>query len=361
MAGLNSTITRLARLRAAANDGGQGDGRLRELGSFGPNPGKLRALTYVPEGLGKDAALVVVLHGCTQTAGDFDRGSGWSELADRHGFALLYPEQKRGNNANLCFNWFVPSDSRRGKGEARSIAAMVSHAVEMDGIDPDRVYVTGLSAGGAMAAVMLATYPELFAGGAVIAGLPFATADTLPEALERMRGAGAPDGGELAKLAAEAAPQRGTPPILSVWHGSGDHVVAPSNGEGMVEQWRGLHGAKEEPARTETVDGHLRRSWKGASGEVVVEHYEVSGMGHGVPLKTRGELGVGQAGPHMFETSISSTRHIARFWGLLGKEEVAAKPKVAAAREPRMAAVRPAAPGVTAVIEGALRKAGLMR
>lgn len=167
---------------------------------------------------------------------------------------------------------------------------------------------------------MLASYPELFAGGAVIAGLPFATADTLSEALERMRGAGGPGEVELARLAGQAAPQSGKPPILSVWHGSGDHVVAPSNGEDVVAQWRGLHGADDAPARVETVDGHRRRTWTNATGTPVIEHYEVSGMGHGVPLKTRGEHGVGEAGAHMFETSISSTRHIARFWGLLGEE-----------------------------------------
>ena len=361
MRGLHSTITRLAELRRAANDGGQSDGRLREPPSFGANPGKLRALTYVPEGLGKGAALVVVLHGCTQTAGGYDRGSGWSELADRHGFALLYPEQRRGNNANLCFNWFVPGDARRGRGEARSIAEMVRHVVETHGIDPKRVFVTGLSAGGAMTAAMLASYPELFAGGAVIAGLPFATADTLPEALERMRGGGGPGGSALARLAHQAAPQPKRPPVLSVWHGSADHVVSPSNAEDIVAQWRGLHGIGEAPARIETVDGHRRRSWTDAAGRAVIEQYEVSAMGHGVPLATRGKDGVGEAGPHMFETGISSTRHIARFWGLLGAERASAKPGVEAVRSARPAAARPAVAGVTATIESALRKAGLMR
>lgn len=360
MRGLHSTISRLAKLRAAANDGGHGDGKLRELVSFGTNPGKLRALTYVPDGLGKGSALVVVLHGCTQTAGGYDRGSGWSELADRHSFALLYPEQQRTNNANLCFNWFEPADARRGKGEASSIAAMVRSVVEKEGIDPARVFVTGLSAGGAMTAVMLAAYPELFAGGAIIAGLPFATADTLPAALERMRGSGGPDDNRLAALAAAAAPYKGKPPILSVWHGSSDHVVVPSNGEDVLAQWRGLHGTDEAPARVETVDGHRRRTWTNAAGDAVIEHYEVSGMGHGVPLATGGEDGVGEPGAHMFETSISSTRHIARFWGLMGNESASSKPKAEAVRIARLHSSPPAASGVTAVIESALRKAGLM-
>ena len=360
MRGLQATISRLTALRRGEAHGAEGDGRLRELAAFAPNPGNLRALVYRPEGLDADAALVVVLHGCTQTAGGYDRGSGWSELADRHGFMLLYPEQKRANNPNLCFNWFAPSDARRGRGEARSIRAMIASLAATQAIDPARVFVTGLSAGGAMTAVMLATYPEVFAGGAIIAGLPFATANTLPEALERMRGGGVPGAARLSALAAEASSTRGRQPILSVWHGSADHVVAPSNGDAIIAQWRGLHGVGEAPARIETVDGHRRRTWTDFAGRAVIEQYEVAGMGHGVPLVTGGADGVGEAGPHMFETSISSTRHIARFWGLLGR--------AAANSNPRMEAVRlveePAAPGptgVAAVIENALRSAGLMR
>ena len=101
-----------------------------------------------------------MLHGCTQTAADYDQGSGWSQLADRHGFVLLYPEQNRANNANLCFNWFEPGDIARGKGEALSIRQMIGAVAVAHGMDRDRVFVTGLSAGGAMASVMLATYPE---------------------------------------------------------------------------------------------------------------------------------------------------------------------------------------------------------
>lgn len=360
MRGLQATISRLTALRRGAAQGADGDGRLSELAAFAPNPGNLRALVYRPDGLAPGAPLVVVLHGCTQTAGGYDRGSGWSELADRHGFTLLYPEQTRANNPNLCFNWFVPSDARRGRGEARSIRAMIASLGETHAIDPSRVFVTGLSAGGAMTAVMLASYPDVFAGGAVIAGLPFATANTLPEALERMRGGGGMSTAQLSAIAAAGAPVRGRPPILSVWHGSADHVVAPSNADAIVAQWRGLHRAGEAPARTEMVDGHRRRTWSDAAGRAVIEQYDIAGMGHGVPLSTGGANGVGEAGAHMFETSISSTRHIARFWGLLGNVAADAKPRI----EPVRLVEEPVAAtptGVTAVIENALRSAGLMR
>jgi poly(3-hydroxybutyrate) depolymerase len=98
---------------------------LTETADFGADPGNLRMLSYVPEGLPASAPLVVVLHGCTQTAAEYDSGAGWSTLADTFGFALLFPEQRRANNANLCFDWFQPEDITRGSGEVASIAAMV--------------------------------------------------------------------------------------------------------------------------------------------------------------------------------------------------------------------------------------------
>src|SRR5262249_7395953 len=140
-----------------------------------------------PKGLAKHSALVVVLHGCTQTAASYDIGAGWSTLAERYGFALLMPQQKVSNNANGCFNLFLPDDTGRGRGEALSIRQMIRAAGEKYRLDEGRIFVTGLSAGGAMTSVMLATYPEIFAGGAIIAGLPFGIANNLQQALAAMR------------------------------------------------------------------------------------------------------------------------------------------------------------------------------
>ena len=162
--------------------------RLAELPPIRDNPGKLTARLYVPEGLEGPAPLVVVLHGCTQDAAVYDHGSGWSALADRHGFILLFPEQSRANNPMLCFNWFSGNDSQRGMGEAASIANMVAAVKAAHAIDPKRVFVTGLSAGGAMAGVMLATYPELFAGGAIIAGVAYGCASDVVGAFDCMGG-----------------------------------------------------------------------------------------------------------------------------------------------------------------------------
>ena len=345
-------------------------GRLGEMHGFGSNPGALDARIYVPDGLPGGAALVVVLHGCTQSAAAYDKGSGWSQLADRHGFALLFPEQCRTNNANLCFNWFAPGDARRGQGEALSIAQMVENMAATHRIDRSRVFVTGLSAGGAMTSVMLTAYPELFAGGAIIAGLPYASANTLPEALEQMRGAGALQRGELASRAKAAADYSGQAPTLSVWHGTRDTTVNPANAVAIVDQWRDVYGLGAAGSVLETVNGHRREVWRDANGRDLIEKWDVDGMGHGTPLDTRGSEACGKAGPHMLEAGICSTRRIAGFWGLTGAGRVQREPPrvvVESPAVPTAVAVAPVSPmpsrasGVGAVIEDALRAAGLMR
>ena len=358
---LGKTVSRLTaarRLMQAAIADTETDGRLRELTGFGTNPGALDARIYVPDDLPKDAALVVVLHGCTQNAAVYDKGSGWSALAERNGFAVLFPEQRRTNHSNLCFNWYVPGDARRGEGEAASISQMVEHMTATHRLDPSRIFITGLSAGGAMTSVMLSAYPELFAGGAIIAGLPFASANTLPEALERMRGQGGPPRGVLAARAKAAAHHRGSGPTLSVWHGTRDTMVDAANAVAIVDQWRDLHGLGSAVATVETVDGHRREVWRDSKGRDFIEKYDVQGMGHGTPIDTRGAEACGNAGPHMLEANICSTRRIAAFWGLTAPV-TAHKRK---ATYPPKTSVPPSLPGgVGAVIEDALRAAGLMR
>ena len=290
-----------------------GHDRLSDLPQFGSNPGQLRARTYLPPDLPHGSPLVVVLHGCTQTAASYDFGSGWSSLADRHGFALLFPEQQRSNNPNLCFNWFRPGDCQRDAGEPLSIRQMIESFVASHDIDRRRIFVTGLSAGGAMTSVMLATYPDVFAGGAIIAGLPYGCATTISEAFDRMKGNGLADADGLVR---GASGHGGPWPIVSVWHGSADQTVHPTNADAVLRQWRLAHGLEEKPTRIELIDSYPRRVWCDGNGRPLIEMYNITGMAHGTPLATHGSDGCGASGPHMLEANISSTRRIAEFWGL---------------------------------------------
>jgi len=295
------------------------EARLRETPAFGANPGQLRMFAYVPERLPQAAPLVVVLHGCGQTASGYEIGAGWSELADLHGFALLAPEQSSANNSNTCFNWFLPQDTTRGEGEAASIHAMVLHMLAEHGLDRRRVFVTGLSAGGAMAAVMMATYPELFAGGAIIAGLPYGSAhgiqDALPAMLHPVSRPGA-DWGDLVRAASEHA---GPWPTVSIWHGEADRTVAPQNADESLKQWLHVHGLADVEPRRDLVDGVPHSAWRDRSGKVAVERYTVPNLGHGTPINPAAdEGGVGVAAPYIIAGPISSSWHIAQGWGVTG-------------------------------------------
>ncbi len=372
MLGLGDNITQLAalrKLRAAVGAGPAANSAvLTETTSFGANPGALRMLSYVPPGLHSGAPLVVVLHGCTQTGAAYDHGSGWSQLAARHGFALLFPEQQRSNNANLCFNWFQPADVQRNSGEVASIQQMITHMLQTQPIDPARIYVTGLSAGGAIAAAMLATYPELFAGGAIIAGMPFGSAVSIPTAFEAMSGGRARTAPEWGDLVRAAAPARSSWPAVQIWQGTADTTVRPANATELLKQWSNVHGLSLEPHATDLQDGARHEVWRDTHGRVMLESYLVTGMAHGTPLDTGDhdlDHAVGHAGPHMLDVDIASTWHIASGWSLLTQTARARSSAFApgppqAKATPDSVNIPQAANGVRSVIENALRAAGLM-
>jgi poly(hydroxyalkanoate) depolymerase family esterase len=290
---------------------------LVEVRDFGPNPGSLRMFKFVPPTLQQPRALVVVLHGCGQSAAGYDHGAGWATVARHYGFALLMPEQQTSNNANGCFNWFNPEDTTREHGEAASIRQMIVRMTADHGLDARRIFITGLSAGGAMSAVMLATYPEVFAAGAIIAGLPFGVATNVREALTGMHSSAARTPRKLGDLVRKASSHKGPWPKLSVWHGSADRVVHPANANELVKQWLDLHHLPLAPMSEGMVDGHPRQVWWNADGETVVESYTITDMAHGTPLgMADNEQRYGAQGAFLIEAGISSSFHIAQFFGL---------------------------------------------
>ena len=352
---------------------------LADVQGFGSNPGGLRMLAYVPRGLPPGAPLVVALHGCTQTAAGYDAGAGWSRMAERHGFAVLLPEQVRGNNPNTCFNWFQPADTARGSGEAESIRQGIAHMIAAHSLNPARVFITGLSAGGAMAAAMLAAYPEVFAGGAIIAGLPYGAAHSMPEAFEAMGGRRHHSALEWGDMVRQASPHRGPWPCIQVWQGDADSTVRPGNAAELVKQWTDVLGLPAAASVVDQVDGAAHQAWRDASGQAVLECFMVAGMGHGTPLHPGAadlDQSLGVPAPYMLDAGISSTWHMARSWGLLTAAaqarteapraaQTAARPALAGLLDGLLpdiklpAAARPGAVGD--VIEKALRSAGLMK
>lgn len=338
--------------------------RLAELGTVGDNPGRLSGRLYVPADIIGAAPLIVVLHGCTQNAALYDHGSGWSALADKHRFILLFPEQVAGNNPMLCFNWFQSDDNQRGLGEAASIASMIAAVREKHQVDSSRIYVTGLSAGGAMAGVMLATYPELFAAGAIIAGMPYGCASGVVEAFDCMGGRARNSMRELGAKVRRASPHKGSWPRVQIWHGSADTTVVPANADAIALQWASLHEVQPKPARNEEVAGYSRRIWLDVDGRPVIEQYLVTGMAHGVPLDLgTGEGQSGAAGAHMLDVGLSSTNRIAAFFGIAPEPTEKTLLKAIPESGPLAAARQRPEPtnGVQSVIEKALKAAGLMR
>lgn len=362
---LPSLVAELAGSPAAA-----GNGRLVALEPPAENPGKLSGFVHVPARSGAPMPLVVVLHGCTQDAAGYDAGSGWSALADAHGFALLYPEQARANNPNLCFNWFEPSDTQRGRGEVASIHAMIEATCIAHPIDRSRIFVTGLSAGGAMAGAMLATYPGTFAAGAIIAGVPYGCASGVGEAFECMSGrTTVRDGAALGDKVRTAAPRPSRWPRVSIWHGTADPTVAAVNADALAAQWANVHGLGAADV-SDQVDGFPRKAWTADDGAVLVEQYAITGMGHGTPLKPgRGEGRSGTARAHMLDVGISSTDRIAAFFGIDQAASEKRSPKADTLPLPSKARPHVSEPkqkplvasGPQKVIEDALRAAGLMR
>jgi poly(hydroxyalkanoate) depolymerase family esterase len=323
--------------------------RLRELAGFGANPGNLRMFVYAPRNLRPKAPLVVALHGCTQTADEYDQGTGWSSLADSLGVAILYPQQQPANNPKNCFSWFLPGDIARENGEALSIREMIEHAIATFASDRRKVFVTGLSAGGAMASVMLATYPEVFAGGAIIAGLPYGCASNVQQAFEAMFTERSPAAPALGDRVRAASGHHGPWPKISVWHGTNDPIVKPSNSEDIIRQWANVHRLSDSPSCQELIGTHTRRIWTDPNGGAQIEAFSISGMGHGVPLAptTAGE-GYGAAGAFFLDVGISSTHHIARFWRL--HEALVEVPR---ATQPMPASIQIPTMGRAVVIAGA--------
>jgi feruloyl esterase len=258
--------------------------------------------------------LVILLHGCGQDGAHFAAETGWTVLADRLRFPLLLPQQEEANNAQRCFQWFHPSETARGQGEAGSIAAMTQSATSWFETDPRRVFIVGLSAGGAMAAALMAAYPELFTAGACIAGLPVGAARSGIQALLRMASAGLDQHPEdwAARVRRDApAGFAGPWPRLSIWQGQADSTVAPENAQLLAEQWCALHGVRPDDMTARTSNGIRQQVWSNGP-QRAVELWTLDDLPHAYPVGNR----AAPPGRFISQAGIDATAAIARFFGL---------------------------------------------
>jgi poly(hydroxyalkanoate) depolymerase family esterase len=284
-----------------------------------------RALVHPPAGVEPQTAvaLVCMLHGCSQDAASFAAATRMNEAADRHGFVAVYPEQDRSDNPRDCWNWFLPEHQARGAGEPAAIAAIVRELMRTTShwtIDPRRVFVAGLSAGGAMAAILAAVYPDLFAAVAVHSGLSYRSAASMGAAFTAMAH-GAKDPIRQGRAAHATIGDLARPVPSMVVHGTADHTVAPVNGEQVLQQSMTANrlAAPEtcdldiaRPATTSRgkVNGghaYTRRQWTDRRGVLMHELLTVDGLGHAWS-------GGAPAGSHTDPRGPDATQAIWRFF-----------------------------------------------
>lgn len=262
-------------------------------GSFTHRGRTLAYKLYVPAQAraGARPPMVVMLHGCTQDAADFAAGTRMNQQARALGVVVLYPEQSQRDNPRKCWNWFHPQHQQRGRGEPAVLAALTQSMAAAHRVDPARIYVAGLSAGGAMADILGATYPELFAAVGVHSGLPRGSATDVVSALAAMR-SGAP--------APMRAPGGGALPPLIVFHGDADKTVHSSNGQALVDAALQARGVEEdaagsgaagsgaagtgaaEPLKGQSAQGqaYSQSIYRGRDGRTIAEYWQLHGAGH---------------------------------------------------------------------------------
>jgi len=281
--------------------------QFKAITEFGDNPGEISASLYLPGANTK--SLVVLMHGCIQNGELFAGQSGFLSLAKEKKFALLVPQQNESNNIKRCFNWFSPQDIEKDRGETLSLKNLVLEAKRQS--KAEHVYIAGLSAGGAMTSNLLVNYPDLFDAGAVIAGIPFPCADSLVKAISCMRTGPAQSKQELIEQVRKLSKGNIRWPRLSIWTGTEDKVVNPTNADLLAKQWAGL--LQLENPVTINQQGVEILQWQGKQNSPLVELVKIANMGHGMPVRPDLANG-GEERPYLLKAQMSAAINIVDYW-----------------------------------------------
>jgi poly(hydroxyalkanoate) depolymerase family esterase len=310
------------------------NGRLAPVPVFGSNPGTLGMFEYIPTGLPDGAPVVVVLHGCFASGTMYDDETGWTQLAERWKVALVFAEQLLVNEPTKCFGFWKTEDNQRDAGEAMSVKQMVDWMHATRHTDPSRTYVMGHSGGALFTSVMLATYPDVFAAGAIVAGGPHGCGDegavvVDPQAAvagdlaaafsgECIDPSGSTDlepeqWGDLVRAAYPGDP--GSRPRVSIWHGTADTTVSFRNLWELVEQWTNVHGIDQLADSSSPAGRHPHNVYTDAEGRPLVESWEITGGAHGWPSGGEGETGC-TSRPPSADYGICAAYHAGLWFGL---------------------------------------------
>lgn len=297
--------------------------KLEPIDDFGSNPRHLRMYAYRPQNFKSNMPLVVVLHGCMQNAKQCAKLTDWNKLADEYGFAVIYPQQPMRNNPMRCFNWFSENNQQRDKGEPLCINEMVEYAKKSWSIDSQRIYVTGLSAGGAMTICLLATYPDKFKSGSVFSGGAYASASNFFLSSLAMRGWIIRGAENLGNLVRQAYPGfKGNYPTVCVFHGKADVIVNRRNAKEIIKQWTNVHQTDATPDRTELRFKNNKKvqlyEFHDNEGNAVVRFFAIKKMGHALATDP-GKCPCQGGKRTMFSRDINffSTYYAADFFGLI--------------------------------------------
>ncbi len=278
--------------------------------------------TYVPQGLPAGRPLVVVMHGCSQSAASME-AAGWNKLADQYQFAVLYPEQSSANNPITCFNWAGEygdlANLTRGQGENQSVISMIDYMHTTHGTDNSKVFIAGFSAGGAFVPVMLATWPDRFAAASIMEGIPFKCATSVNGAYSCQSPGVNKAPTEWGDLVRATHNYSGARPRVQIWHGTSDTIVVPVNQTELVEQWTNVFGTDTTADETEMIGSVATRTAYKMGSQVVVESYTVNGMSHAIAIGAEGTTACpSTAGAYYESKGICATLRAATFFGLTG-------------------------------------------